>query len=109
MLILYFYLLYSLLVLPINNLNNKSFCLFNSLSISFMFLDFNYSDLKKKHDIYEKEKSQKLTWDQLENLNFNHFVTNREDDFKPEDILDIDYDLDEVKQFLEMKHQIELK
>jgi len=71
--------------------------------------DFNYSDIKRKHDIYDREKSQKLTWDQLEKLNSNHFVTNREDDFKPEDILDVDYDSDDAKTFMEMKQQADAR
>lgn len=75
----------------------------------YIILDFNYSDLKRKHDIYDREKSQKLTWDQLEKLNSNHFVTNREDDFKPEDILDVDYDSDDAKTFMEMKQQADAR
>ena len=46
-----------------------------------------YLDIKQKEINYEREKSYKITWDQLEQLNPNYFVTNKEDDFNPQELL----------------------
>lgn len=55
-----------------------------------------YIDIKRKFVNYEREKSYKITWDQLEHLNPNYFVTNKEDDFNPQALLgEIDYDSEE--------------
>jgi hypothetical protein len=59
----------------------------------------NYTDLAHKHENFEKEKESKITWDQLENLKFDHFITNRDDDFHPEDLIDLDYDSDDDEIF----------
>ena len=85
------------------NTNGKYYSLYKKLTLT--ELDFNYAEIKKKHVVYEKEKLYKFTWDQLENLDYNHFITNRDDDFRPEDILDIEYDSDDAEAFMEMKQQ----
>jgi len=58
-----------------------------------------YTDIKKKHENIAKEKETKLTWDQLENLNYNHFITNRDDDFNPNDLFEQVYDSDDENIF----------
>jgi len=63
-----------------------------------------YTDIKKKQENNIKEKDTKITWDQLENLNFNHFITNREDDFNPNDLFDDIYDSDDENIFDEIQH-----
>ena len=56
----------------------------------------NYVTIKQKQKTYIKEKETKLTWDQLENLSYNHFISNREDDFNPTELIDEDeYDSDD--------------
>jgi len=56
----------------------------------------NYATIKRKHEIFEKEKEVKLTWDQLENMNSNFFNSNRVDDFNPQDLIEEeDYDSDD--------------
>lgn len=47
----------------------------------------SYVDIKQKEINYEREKSNKINWDQLEHLNPNYFVTNKEDDFNPKELL----------------------
>lgn len=63
-----------------------------------------YTEIKKKQENIIKEKETKLTWDQLENLNFNHFITNREDDFNPNDLFDDTYDSDDENIFDDIQH-----
>jgi hypothetical protein len=58
-----------------------------------------YAEIQKKHSNIMKEKETKLTWDQIENLNFNHFITNREDDFNPNDLFDGANDSDDENIF----------
>jgi hypothetical protein len=55
----------------------------------------NYAKLAHQHENFEKEKESKITWDQLENLKFDHFITNRDDDFNPKELIDFDYDSDD--------------
>lgn len=55
-----------------------------------------YVEIKQKQINFEREKSNKITWDQLESLNPEYFVTNKEDDFNPQALLgEIVYDSDE--------------
>lgn len=63
-----------------------------------------YTEIKKKQENIIKEKDTKLTWDQLENLNFNHFITNREDDFNPNDLFEDIYDSDDENIFEDIQH-----
>jgi hypothetical protein len=58
-----------------------------------------YADIQRKYNNIIKEKETKLTWDQVENLNYNHFITDRADDFKPNDLLDQDNDSDDENIF----------
>ena len=58
-----------------------------------------YADIQRKQNNITKEKETKLTWDQVENLNFNHFVTDRDDDFKPYELLDKENDSDDENIF----------
>lgn len=51
-------------------------------------LDSSYSNLKNKKENFELAKAKPLTWDELENLNSNFFISNRDDDFKPQDLID---------------------
>jgi hypothetical protein len=63
----------------------------------------NYVKIKRKYETYTKEKESKLTWDQLESLSYNHFVSNKDDDFNPNDLIDendFDSDDDELLQNL---------
>lgn len=48
----------------------------------------SYTEIKKKEINFEREKSYKITWDMLETLNPDYFVTNKEDDFNPKDLID---------------------
>jgi len=47
----------------------------------------SYMEIKQKQINYEREKSNKITWDQLEQLNPEYFVTNKEDDFNPQALI----------------------
>lgn len=66
----------------------------------------SYAGVKQKQIKYEKEKPRQFTWDQLENLNSNYFVTNRDDDFNPKDFIDFEdgYDSDDGLMFVENKN-----
>lgn len=56
----------------------------------------SYMDIKQKQINFEREKSNKITWDQLEFLNPEYFVTNKEDDFNPQELIgEIENDSDE--------------
>ena len=65
----------------------------------------NYKEISQKHKIYEREKAQKLTWDQLEKMNSDYFISKRDDDFNVNDILDEDnYEYDEASNFIQMRN-----
>lgn len=69
--------------------------------------DNRYAVIKQKQENFEKEKDAKLTWDQLESLNSNFFISNREDDFNAEDLIgDDDYDSDDVDLYLNINRGI---
>ena len=57
-----------------------------------------YKEIKQKHINFDREKSNKITWDQLEQLNPDYFVTNKDDDFNPQALIGDDVDEND-KQF----------
>lgn len=81
----------------------------NSEKRKFNTKDSNYAEIAQKHDYYEKEKETKLTWDQLESLNFQHFITNRDDDFHPEKLLGDEYDSEDAELFLDIHKTLSSK
>jgi hypothetical protein len=65
----------------------------------------NYTKIAHQHENFEKEKESKITWDQLEQLKFDHFITNRDDDFNPNELIDFDYDSDDEDIFKSPKEE----
>lgn len=51
----------------------------------------SYKEIKLLRVNYEKDKHTKLTWDELENMRADQFVSNKEDDFDPHALLDDDF------------------
>ena len=48
----------------------------------------NYKKLKMLQQNYEKDQNTKLSWDMLENMKADQFISNKEDDFDPGLLLD---------------------
>jgi hypothetical protein len=64
----------------------------------------NYAEIKHKHEIFAKEKETKLTWDVLEHMNYEQFISNRDDDFNPKGLIDTQSEDDDLS-FLEEKKE----
>jgi len=81
--------------------------IFIIIFIIFFLGHLGYKDIVLKKKIYEREKSQKLTWDQLDKINCDHFISKRDDDFNVNNILDDnDYESDEAQNFIDMRKQL---